>query len=132
MKRQSFRYNIPQEYIDNEAKGLCRVCGKKPEGRRTKHCSKDCADKYAWLFTFPVESWEDVRQRIITRANKECEQCGVVAIGGARVKLEVDHKVALCNGGEMWDEDNLWALCHACHVEKTAIDMSIKRDNEKS
>ena len=126
MKRQSFRYDIPQVYIDNEAKGLCRVCGKVPEGRRKKHCSKGCADKYRALFEWPIDTWQDVRQRIIKRANGRCEHCNVTG-----VKLEVDHKVALCNGGEMWDEDNLWALCHNCHVAKTNEDMVIKRANDK-
>ena len=125
-KRQSYKYNIPQEYKDNEAKKLCRVCGKKPEGRRKKHCSQQCADTYRALFDWPCDTWDDVRQRMLKRAGHACESCNV-----DKVKLEVDHKVALCNGGEMWDEDNLWALCHDCHVAKTALDMTTKRVNDK-
>ena len=128
MKRQSFKYNIPKEYSDNEAKGLCRVCGDKPQGRRKKNCSKECADTYQLLFDWPADTWEDVRQRMLRRAEYKCEQCGK---GGKIRKLEVDHKIALCNGGEMWDEDNLWVLCHECHRVKTNEDMRIKRENDR-
>jgi len=43
--------------------------------------------------------------------------------------FEVDHIVAITNGGDQWDEKNLQVLCNKCHDEKTAKDM--KKKNEK-
>ncbi|NLG35717.1 MAG: HNH endonuclease [Lentisphaerae bacterium] len=45
---------------------------------------------------------------------------------GATENLELDHAVALMNGGSN-DLDNLYALCHSCHVMKTRMDRSLKR-----
>lgn len=43
--------------------------------------------------------------------------------------FEVDHKIAVMNGGEFWDENNLQVLCYTCHKEKTKIDFK-ERKNE--
>ena len=52
-----------------------------------------------------------------------------------RVTFDVDHIVALCNGGAMWDESNLQVLCNECHKKKTKKDLSerkrIKNKNMK-
>ena len=45
---------------------------------------------------------------------------------GATNNLEMDHAVALMNGGSN-DITNLFALCHTCHVEKTRMDRSLKK-----
>jgi len=37
--------------------------------------------------------------------------------------FEVDHIIAVKNGGDMWDEKNLQVLCYTCHKEKTKKDM---------
>lgn len=42
------------------------------------------------------------------------------------LNLQVDHIVAIVNGGEMWDEKNLQTLCGECHKEKTKEDMAVK------
>ena len=44
--------------------------------------------------------------------------------------LEMDHAVALMNGGSN-DLTNLYALCHTCHVEKTRMDRSLKKHRVK-
>jgi 5-methylcytosine-specific restriction endonuclease McrA len=41
--------------------------------------------------------------------------------------FEVDHKVALMNGGDQWDEKNLRVLCHDCHLKKTRHDHREKK-----
>ncbi len=48
-----------------------------------------------------------------------CEYCPAGRITPA---TEVDHKVAIRNGGDPWDWDNLASTCHACHSSKTASD----------
>ena len=49
---------------------------------------------------------------------------------GAAEELELDHAVALMNGGSN-ELDNLYALCHTCHVVKTRMDRGLKRHRVK-
>lgn len=44
--------------------------------------------------------------------------------------LEVDHIVAVCNGGDFWDQTNLQVLCYTCHKKKTKEDIK-KRTKKK-
>jgi len=57
------------------------------------------------------------RTRIRQRDNYTCQMCL-----RAVAKGEVDHKVALDNGGSD-EDDNLWLLCSPCHYSKTCRDM---------
>ena len=43
------------------------------------------------------------------------------------VSFEVDHKLAIVNGGDEWDMDNLQILCVDCHRKKTKLDMKISK-----
>ena len=45
---------------------------------------------------------------------------------GATNNLEMDHAVALMNGGPN-DLTNLYCLCHSCHVAKTRLDYSMRK-----
>lgn len=45
--------------------------------------------------------------------------------------FEVDHIKAVCNGGNIWDENNLQVLCTKCHKEKTIKDLIEKKKNQK-
>lgn len=40
---------------------------------------------------------------------------------------DVDHIIAIVNGGEQWDEKNLQVLCTDCHKVKTKADMNLSR-----
>jgi hypothetical protein len=55
---------------------------------------------------------------------------GHCIICGSTTKLEVDHKVALENGGTN-DIGNLAALCDVCHTKKTTMDNSLRHHREK-
>ena len=44
-----------------------------------------------------------------------------------RVGFEVDHILALCNGGEMWDKSNWQVLCSECHKKKTRQDLKERK-----
>ena len=61
--------------------------------------------------------------RKVTAFDRDGWKCVVC---GATNNLEMDHAVALMNGGSN-DITNLFALCHACHVEKTRMDRSLKK-----
>ena len=61
--------------------------------------------------------------RKVTAFDRDGWKCVVC---GATNNLEMDHAVALMNGGPN-DISNLYALCHTCHVEKTRMDRSLKK-----
>jgi hypothetical protein len=61
--------------------------------------------------------------RKVTAFERDGWKCVVC---GATNHLEMDHAVALMNGGPN-DISNLYALCHTCHVEKTRMDRSLKK-----
>lgn len=53
---------------------------------------------------------------------------GCLASGRPVRAVEVDHKVALANGGKDFDQDpgQAQGLCLDCHKTKTAIDMGYR------
>ena len=63
--------------------------------------------------------WEKKRQWILKRDKYLCQHCK--RLGIITIASEVDHIIALCNGGTD-DNDNLEAINVECHKVKTAID----------
>ena len=61
--------------------------------------------------------------RKVTAFERDGWKCVVC---GATNHLEMDHAAALMNGGSN-EITNLFALCHTCHVEKTRLDRSLKK-----
>lgn len=70
---------------------------------------------------------EGLRHAILKRDRRRCLICGSK---GGKEGLEVDHSRALMNGGSN-EARNLASLCIPCHVEKTAMDKSLRRFREK-
>ena len=69
-----------------------------------------------------------VKLRVFDRAGGACEACHR-ALGPAD-KWEVDHKLALINGGAN-GEDNLQCLCEWCHAAKTGEDIAQKAKSDR-
>jgi predicted HNH restriction endonuclease len=67
---------------------------------------------------------EATKRKVIARDGGRCVVCG------STMKLEVDHKAALMNGGTN-DESNLATLCDDCHLAKTKMDNSLRRHRQK-
>lgn len=67
--------------------------------------------------------WQRLRARARARDGERCVRCGEVQ------GLSVDHRVAVADGGPMWDLDNLETLCSKCHRRKTVND--VRRRNGK-
>ena len=63
--------------------------------------------------------WRQVRKRALERAGHRSELSGRAGV------LEVDHRVPIARGGELYDLDNLQVLTRGEHIEKT------RRENEK-
>lgn len=121
MTRQSTKIDIPEIYIENEKKGLCRVCGKpKTQFAKFKRvfCSDECDREYQKCF----KTWNSLRDELFEENGNKCEKCG------SGLSLEIDHKHAIVNGGDMWDKNNLQVLCRKCHLKKTRLDLYKKKN----
>jgi 5-methylcytosine-specific restriction protein A len=62
------------------------------------------------------------RKRIMTRDYGLCQACQ--RRGVLRTAVEVDHIIALMNGGTN-DDSNMESLCDDCHVMKTRADKGL-------
>ncbi|MEE9215722.1 MAG: HNH endonuclease [Thermodesulfobacteriota bacterium] len=104
------RFLYPQQH------GKCFYCGKILLGRRKSYCSDKCYKKY-WL-NF---SWTGLRLLILERDKYKCVLCK------SPDYLEIDHIVAVVNGGDYFDKDNLRTLCETCHKGKTKADLILNK-----
>lgn len=68
-----------------------------------------------------LNGWYKLRWQILERDKYVCQYCGQ---GAPDVKLEVDHKVALADGGTN-DLNNLITSCWACNRGKSGLRQSI-------
>ena len=68
--------------------------------------------------------WVRLRQEVLKRDDWRCQQVIGAGICGRRGRLEVDHRLAMRFGGEVYDLSNLSTLCRSHHFEKSA------RENE--
>lgn len=58
-----------------------------------------------------TQKWKDLRLRVLSRDGKICWICQGEA-------TQVDHIVPRVKGGDMWDMDNLAAVCAKCNQRK--------------
>ena len=63
--------------------------------------------------------WRQLRKRALERAGYRSELSGRAGV------LEVDHRVPIARGGELYDFDNLQVVTRSEHIEKT------RRENER-
>ncbi len=118
MREQSRTFK--QEY-NQKGEPICpipnckQLCQKFKNGNWRKYC--DLHDGYSML---RERYWSYFRTRILLRDNHTCKKCG------NRENLEVDHIIAIVNGGDQWNENNLQVLCNNCHKEKTKLDLKRK------
>jgi len=68
-----------------------------------------------------LNGWYKLRWKILERDKYTCQYCGQSA---PDVKLEVDHRIALADGGTD-EEDNLVTSCWACNRGKAGLRQSI-------
>ncbi len=61
------------------------------------------------------KAWKTLREQKL-QANPLCEYC---LPGRVTAATQVDHLVAIENGGSPTDWKNLRSTCHACHSRKT-------------
>ncbi len=70
--------------------------------------------------------WRRLRDKILKRDKYLCRCDDCVRLGRLREAHEVDHIIALANGGTD-DPSNLRAINHECHRVKTRLDVQVRR-----
>ena len=134
------RYGVRFDFTIEEAKNLhygkC-WCGK-PKSQWEKFKRKYCCSEHADIWYSKTIRWAQFKDRIRAKhrdpiRGQYCDNCGRASneANGARLDFDVDHILAIVNGGDEWDENNLQVLCTDCHKEKTKEDMRIYRENLK-
>lgn len=75
-----------------------------------------CAEPGAVYQTDERTISANLRMVILNRAHSRCAMCGAHTQKDG-VKLVIDHRVPISWGGRT-DEDNLWAICELCNLQK--------------
>ena len=109
-------------------------CPKLADGRFCSAHARQNAQEYERYRRDPAtrkrygRAWKRIRDRYIARHPlcEECEQNGYVTAAE-----EVHHILPLSQSGTH-DEDNLMALCTACHSAKTLTENNKKRSHSKA
>ena len=78
---------------------------------RHQHYSKSRGDKKEIAF-YSTKRWKSVRRAVMYRDQGLCVRCKQPAV-------LVDHIIEVKDGGSLYSMDNLQALCHKCHAQKT-------------
>ena len=58
------------------------------------------------------KKWARVRLKVLDRDGWKCTTCSKSG------RLEVDHRVSMDDGGDIYAMDNLQTLCRSCHILK--------------
>jgi len=118
-----FRHELrkpPLFMIMNLHNGVC-WCGKSFKWPKRKYCSNEHAD---WWFYYIRSYWASFRLEVIRAWNYTCVLCGRTREGDTSY-FEVDHELAIINGGMCFDTENVRPLCIECHKKKTAKDIKL-------
>ena len=140
--------------ILNRDKSTCQECGANSDKLR-KEAEKKYEEELKLWIRDNKETIQSVRDACLVELSKRFQQDYDIIMGdrslverhcwkfrssvpekksGKYVELEIDHIKAVCLGGDMWDEENLRALCIDCHKKKTKSDLKYLkkiRDNKK-
>ena len=64
------------------------------------------------------KKWKDIRLRVLARDGRVCYLCQGEAD-------QVDHIIARTKMGDMWDMENLAAVCRSCNIRKGNKKLSV-------
>src|SRR3989338_945277 len=109
-------YRADKHASDFPPTGKCLNCKGSLPKRHRKYCSVECSDSFYNREVEPhIFDWSNIRLKILRRDDYSCVKCGGLAI-------DVDHVIAIVNGGAEFDESNLQSLCRPCHAVKSGRD----------
>lgn len=99
--------------------GQCEICGWRARGRK-RHYDKEAYRRRYGPGGKVKSRIRKLRPRVFGRQLGICAMCG--SLRNPTPAQELDHIVPLAQGGTN-DDDNLQALCRACHAKKTASEL---------
>lgn len=107
-------------------------CGRNLTGRQTRWATKDCCNFAAAVYFIISNDTATIKRYMSVYTPWEC--CACRCPDGHREyknglivsTLEVDHKVAVKNGGGACWLGNYQLICHACHKAKTINDNRLR------
>lgn len=71
-------------------------------------------EEYRYIYN--SSRWQQLRVAKL----RSCPLCEYCPSSCRRPATQVDHKVAIRNGGDPWAWENLASVCQSCHSQKTA------------
>lgn len=109
MSRDYMTALFPAEWIENEKKGNCPVCGVPKEAfdpGQKKYCSQAHRDEYASKIVY----WTSLREEVLQRDNHTCQICGITQ---EKVNSEYHEKK------ERWRNENVSFLASSSEFWET-------------
>jgi 5-methylcytosine-specific restriction protein A len=92
------------------ASGRCPACQAKADARYER----------AGKAIYNTARWRRLSRRVL-------DERPICQTRGCRARsAEVDHVIAIEDGGDPWDETNLAALCSPCHGRKTRAEVAAR------
>ena len=128
MRVKPFIIDCARKVVFPKSDGYCLWCGVKLRAKsefKDKRlysqyfCNSVCRTDYMKKYYFEF-SWNGIRERVIQRDEYTCFSCAKVF---PPELLEVDHIIAITNGGKYLEMSNLQTLCKSCHQKKTYVDI---------
>lgn len=140
-RRPIKRFNVTQQMLDflqlKKPNRTC-WCGKPKTEWENKYQRLYCSPEHSEEWTYERTTfWNWYRDRILGQHRNKiselnftqtCDSCGITT-KSCYNEYNVDHIIAIVNGGHPWHRDNLQVLCEACHKAKTKLDMEQHREN---
>jgi 5-methylcytosine-specific restriction protein A len=83
-------------------------------GRCASHAKERNRQTHPGKALYNTKRWKVLRRRVLFE-QPLCE-CGQVA-------TDVDHRLAIDDGGDPWARANVQGMCHQCHSIKTAREL---------
>lgn len=82
---------------------------------------------------YGTPEWKELVKRMIRERGRRCENPAcrrMYDAQGIAIRIFVDHKIELADGGAPWDDGNLQLLCGSCHTTKT-LKAKARRDAQR-
>ena len=142
--RPSRRWYVTQQELDNRRDKKCH-CGKTKDQWDSKYRRLYCSDACSNDWFNKTIFWNQYREQILKdHAIKTgrvegyhyiyiqtCDNCNKKKESSDYSQgWDIDHIIAIMNGGHPWDKRNLQVLCEDCHKIKTKQDHEFRREQE--
>ncbi|QJD96928.1 hypothetical protein HH214_14135 [Mucilaginibacter robiniae] len=121
-----------KELFPNTTTGYCACgCGMKLLGRQSRWASRKCSDFPRHVQLILCGDSQLIKKIMMCYLPYECCKCHcknyIISTAKSKVDgIQVDHVIAVKNGGGGCWLGNYQFICHTCHAKKTVIDNQIR------